>query len=252
MAFVSDRCICLRRTPYSETSQILLLLTRAHGLVRVIAKGAHRRTKAGASKFDGGVDHLDLGQAVFTFDANRDLNTLTEWALRDGHLDLRNNLRTLYLALYAGELMSLLMQEGDPNVELFDTFEKLLTALPTARAEEELLAFELALLREAGLTPDLTNCVVCGRLPGQRERLFFSPPRGGIVCEPCAAIVNDRMPADARLLRIARLIATPVPGAAVRLPRLTRHQTDPLNRLLVAHVQHALGRGLRMARHVVE
>ena len=60
MSLVSDRCLCLRKTEYSETSQILTLLSRNHGLLRVIAKGAHRTTKAGASKFGGGIDLLDL------------------------------------------------------------------------------------------------------------------------------------------------------------------------------------------------
>src|SRR5215213_569910 len=85
MALARDRCVCLRKVEYSETSQILLLFGREHGLLRVIAKGAHRRTKAGSSKFDGGVDLLDVGDAVFTFDPARDLNTLTEWGLREGH-----------------------------------------------------------------------------------------------------------------------------------------------------------------------
>ena len=64
MALVSDRCVCLRKVAYSETSQILLLFARNHGLVRVIAKGAHRTTKAGASKFGGGIDLLDLADTV--------------------------------------------------------------------------------------------------------------------------------------------------------------------------------------------
>src|SRR5580704_15402001 len=114
MPLVQDRCICVRKVEYSETSQILVLFARQHGLLRVIAKGAHRRTKAGASKFDGGADLLDIGQAVFTLDPARDLNTLTEWSLREGHLDLRKNLRSMYLGLYAAELVSTLSEEQDP------------------------------------------------------------------------------------------------------------------------------------------
>src|SRR6476659_9272902 len=101
MALARDRCICLRKLDYSETSQILQLFGREYGLLRVIAKGAHRRTKAGASKFDGGIDLLDNGEAVFTHDPGRDLATLTEWTLREGHLGLRSTLRGMYLALYA-------------------------------------------------------------------------------------------------------------------------------------------------------
>ena len=46
---------------------------REHGVIRLIAKGAHRRTKAGASKFDGGIDLLDLGDAVFSHAPEREL-----------------------------------------------------------------------------------------------------------------------------------------------------------------------------------
>src|SRR3954463_233649 len=105
MALATDRCICLRKFEYSETSQILTLFAREHGLLRVIAKGAHRKTKAGASKFGGGVDLLDRGQAVFTHAPERDLATLTEWQLTEGHLELRRSLRSIYLGLYAAELV---------------------------------------------------------------------------------------------------------------------------------------------------
>jgi DNA repair protein RecO (recombination protein O) len=105
MPLVADRCICLRKVEYSETSQILTLLAREHGIVKAIAKGAHRRTKAGASRFDGGVDLLDIGQAVFTSDPSREMSTLTEWKLQEGHPALRRNLRSLYLSLYAAELV---------------------------------------------------------------------------------------------------------------------------------------------------
>src|SRR5438034_419460 len=82
-ALARDRCVCLRKVEYSETSQILLLFGREHGLLRVIAKGAHRKTKVGASKFGGGLDLLDVGDAVFTFDPAKELNILTEWDLRE-------------------------------------------------------------------------------------------------------------------------------------------------------------------------
>src|SRR5208282_507999 len=111
MPLAADRCICLRKSEYSETSQIVTLFSRGHGILRLIAKGAHRRTKAGASRFDGGIDLLDSGQAVFTGDPAHELGTLTDWKLSDGHLGLRKHLRGLYLALYAAELLGLLIEE---------------------------------------------------------------------------------------------------------------------------------------------
>lgn len=253
MALVSDRCICLRRFEYSETSQILSLFAREHGLVRVIAKGAHRRTKAGASKFDGGIDLMDLGEAVFTYDPARELATLTEWSLRDGHLELRKSLRGLYLGQYAAELVGLLVEEHDAHPQLFDRLETTLKELATPRVEEVFLAFELDLLREAGYAAQLAACINCGNLIGEQEPCFFSPGRGGIVCRNCEAVIHDRIPFDSRLLRLMQsMLRLPrTNGAAQRLPRLTRHQTDPINLLLAEQVEHTLGRRLRLASYVL-
>ena len=40
-------------------------------------------------------------------------------------------------------------------------------------------------------------------------------------------------------------------GIPQRLPRLTRTQTDPVNRLLAEYMQYTLGRDLRVASYVV-
>ena len=254
MALVHDRCICLRRTEYSETSQILTLFSRGHGTVRAIAKGAHRRTKAGASKFDGGVDLLDTGEAVFTHDPGKDLSTLTEWSLRDGHLGLRRTLRGMYLGLYAGELVGRLVEEHDPHPDLFDRLEATLAELETPRHEESFLAFQLDLLRETGYLAELSACASCGQptLAG-REACYFSPARGGVVCRNCEGVVHDRMPLDPRLLGLLQTILR-LPranGSPRRLPHLTRHQTDPINRLFADQVQHTLGRRLQLAPYVL-
>lgn len=254
MPLVSDRCICLRKVEYSETSQILLLFGRTHGLCRVIAKGAHRKTKAGASKFGGGVDLLDLGEAVFTLDSARDLGTLCEWNLMEGHLELRKNLRGLYLAQYAAELVSVLIEEHDPHLQLFDRLESILGEIAKPQAEGEFLAFELDLLRDTGYLAELSACVECGNAIGERELAYFSPARGGIVCRNCETLAPDRMQIDLRLLRLVQTILK-LPrsnGSAQRLPLLSRHQTDPINRILAEHVEHTLGKRMRMPRYVLQ
>src|SRR5688500_13745048 len=158
MSMVADRCICLRKFEYSETSQILTLFARSHGLVRVIAKGAHRTTKAGASKFGGGIDLLDVGQAGFTMQPERDLGTLTEWHLRDGHPQLRRPPRALSLGFYAAALVGPLVEERAPHPDLFDRLEETLLELGTPRSEQVFIAFQMDLLREAGYLPELSAC----------------------------------------------------------------------------------------------
>lgn len=248
---IADRCICLRKVEYSETSQILHLLSREHGIIRVLAKGAHRRTKAGASKFDGGVDLLDLGSAVFIDPAGKDLATLTEWHQDDGHLELRKSLRAMYLAQLAAELLSELLEEQDPMPLLFDRLEFTLPALATVSREEVFLAFHLDVIREAGFLPELG---ACGNCQSTTNLVAFSPGHGSVICRNCQPQVPRHVVIDLRLLNLLRSVLTlpRVGGVAQRLPRITRHQTDPLNRLLIAHVQHAIGKALRLRSYVLE
>jgi DNA repair protein RecO (recombination protein O) len=253
MALTRDRCLCLRKHEYSETSQILTLLSREHGLLRLIAKGAHRRTKAGASKFDGGVDLLDLGDAVFSLRLEKDLATLTEWSLRDGHLELRNNLRALYLGQYAAELVSLLIEEHDPHPTLFDRLEQTLTDLATSRAEELFLAFQLDLFQETGYLPNLDACANCRTPFNDRQPWSFWPNQSGLVCRACESLAHDRIPLDARLVTlVGHVLRLPRQnGNLQRLPKLTRHQTDPLNQAFAQHMQHTLGRRLHLAKFIL-
>jgi DNA repair protein RecO (recombination protein O) len=255
MALTRDRCICVRKTEYSETSQILTLFGREHGMLRVIAKGAHRSTKAGYSKFDGGVDLLDVGYAVFTFDQAKDLNTLTEWNLREGNLHLRKNLRGMYLGLYAAEMVSLLIEEHDAHPELYVRLEKSLRQLASAAAEETFMAFQLDLLHTTGTLADPGACVECGRgLFEDRTPTYFSPRQGGAICSTCQSSVSDRVRFDSQLLMLAQqvLCAPRIHGVATRLPRLTRLQADPLNRLFAGQVEQILGKRMRMPEYVLE
>jgi DNA repair protein RecO (recombination protein O) len=253
MALSRDRCICVRKFEYSETSQILTLFGASHGLLRVIAKGAHRRTKAGHSKFDGGADLLDVGHAVFTFDPAKELNILTEWSLREGNLPLRKNLRGMYLGLYAAEMLSSLFEEHDPHPDLYRRFEASLRDLGNEKLEETFLAFQLDLLHQSGNLGDPAICVECfGPVVENRLGTFFSPTRGGAICPNCETSVPDRLRIDPRLLRLAgQLLKLPRNnGVALRLPRLTRHQTDPLNRLFAGQIRGILGKPLRMSAYI--
>jgi len=159
----------------------------------------------------------------------------------------------MYLAQYAAELVGFLIEEHDAHPELFDRLEQTLTDLATPRVEEAFLAFELDLLRETGYLAEMSACVECSSVLSEREPVYFSPARGGILCRNCEGLVHDRTSVDGRLLRMAQSILR-LPrsdGSAQRLPRLTRHQTDPINRLLAAHIEHTLGRRLRLHAYVL-
>ena len=250
MPLVTDQAICLRVTPFSETSQVVTLLTREYGRVRMIAKGARRTTKAGKGKYDGGLDLLDAGDATFSHAPEKDLSLMTEWRLTDGHLDLRHDGRALWLGLYAAELVDRLVEEHDAHPRLFDQLRRLLVRLADAEAREAVaLAFQLNLLRQTGVLPDFARCAD-GRPAGAAGRVAFSPRLAQLVCdgqvdEAAGAVALPPIALDAvlTLLRLAKAGGT--------LPPLGRDATDPANRVLIAHVQEQTGSRLRLARYVL-
>lgn len=252
MPLERDVAIVVRAVRYSETSQVVTLFTRRFGLVGMIAKGALRRDKKGFGKFDGGLDLLDLGECVFRHHPERELSTLTDWRLINGHLPLRTALRPIYLGMFAAELVSTAFEEHDAHASLFDRFAKLLALLPTPQQEEVALAFELEVLRQAGITPALERCTVSG-IPVSDGPVFFSPRRGGLVLPENTVGLFDVMSVPVSGVRLMRqMLAGLATGKPQRLPRLGREQTDPLHRILVQHVQHAQGRRLRVPRFLLE
>jgi recombinational DNA repair protein (RecF pathway) len=111
------------------------------------------------------------------------------------------------------------------------------------------------MLRESGYLPELFACVSCGTAVDAGSNgagLYFSASLGGLVCRNCESATPDRMEIDPRLIRMVQSILR-LPranGSPQRLPQLTRHQTDPINRMFVEQIQHTLGKRLRLSRYI--
>ena len=190
---IRDTAITLRRLDYSETSQILAVLTREHGRLRVIAKGIKRGTK---KRFAPGIDLLEMGELVIVSlpTGERTLATLSEWKQLRGFTALRDKLERLNAAQYASEITARMTEEADPHPELFDGLVNLLEGLCSDVPPLNLVVdFQCLLLKQAGLLPDMAVCASCGRSVRRDQSLYFSSGAGGLLCTDCEpAIVEKR------------------------------------------------------------
>jgi DNA repair protein RecO len=159
---ITDLAICLRKYEYSKTSLIVTLFCRRAGLVRLIAKGAYRRTKAGYGKYDGGLDVGDLGQGVMSIHPHKDLSLITEWTQLDGYLSIRSNYRSLMLANFCLELTSQLFPPLEPHLELFDALAGVLGEIGGPTKEQQALWYCLKATHISGFLPDFNQCGSCG------------------------------------------------------------------------------------------
>lgn len=221
MPAISDRAIVLRLSDYSETSQIATLFTRAHGLVRLIAKGVKRST---SKRMSVGLDLLELGDLSFipSKSANA-LGILAEWHQLATFPGARTELSRLYCGLYAAELASLLNEEYDPHVDIFDGLEHLLRALSEGEpVEPALVAYQWTLLSEIGYEPMLDHCVICGQTP-ESEATYFSARAGGLLCRDCEMHHIEKHRIDAR---VVNLRGTPVAQLSPELAAALRDLLD--------------------------
>ncbi|HVT79405.1 MAG TPA: DNA repair protein RecO [Phycisphaerae bacterium] len=189
--YLTDDGICLRVTDFSETSQIVGMFTRRHGLVPLIAKGAKRQSKKTVRS--GPLDLLTSGEVVFVparetpGATGAQLGTLAEWQLSDHRRELRGNLPGLNAAMICAEVTTHLLQPHDPHEELFVELAaafQLLASAGIGSAGRVLVSYLKAALLAAGYWPRLDACLACERPVGD-VMMRFSARAGGVFCANC-------------------------------------------------------------------
>ena len=244
----------LHRWDWSESSLIVDLFTRERGRVAAAAKGAKRPT----SQLRPVLLPFQRLQVVLgrTPEGESDLHLLrgADWAPLTGQgaapvPPLAG--AALLRGFYANELLLALLARQDPHPALFDAYAATLAALAAAGGEREagaaaLRAFELMLLRETGVLPDLAT-VTLTRAPVQAGGSYLLHPEAGVVDAPAAAA--NALGGES-LAALEAALAMRLPGAlqaaCAAVPAALRAQ---LRKLL----QHQLGsRPLRTRQVMLE
>lgn len=239
MPAIKDQAVVLRRLDYSETSQVLVFLTREHGVRRLIAKGVRRGTK---QRFATGIDLLERGQVVFIArsQGSSGLATMSEWRQSEAYLAIRQHLGALYAAQYAAEITAAMTEEADPHPALFDALVQLLSVLQDGRDMlEPLTRYQRAALVEVGLWPDLSRCVVCDKPAPAGRAAYFSAQQGGLVCRFCEPELTEK-----------RKVAA-APLTALRQDAVNAETARPVFELLDYTISHTIGRRVALATYVL-
>jgi DNA repair protein RecO (recombination protein O) len=144
--------LVLRTRLLTETSLIVHWLTATSGRLATVAKGALRPK----SPFRGKLDLFYLADFTFSRSRRSDLHTLRELSLRETHAALRRELACLRHASYCAMLIEQATETETPLPGIFNLMLDVLKCLGTQGPQPEVLfAFELRLLAELGLQPDL-------------------------------------------------------------------------------------------------
>ncbi|MBH04816.1 MAG: DNA repair protein RecO [Phycisphaeraceae bacterium] len=184
MARFKEDAICIRYLDWSETSQIVVLLTREHGKLRGLAKGSKRTSPGALARYSGGIELLTLGQVVGLTKPTSELATITEWDLQDPYPHLRRDLSAQHLGLYGADLANALVADHDPHPTAFGALRQLLTELTEpSQYDKAILEFQWCMLDGSGYRPQLDRDVQTDEEIRDQQTYNFDARIGGLTNE---------------------------------------------------------------------
>lgn len=233
--------IVLRSMDLGEADRVLTVLTPRLGKLRIIAKGIRRPR----SRLGGGLEPFSDVHLVLAI--GRTFDVVTQVALEEPHLGLRDDLHSTAAAWYLVELADRFCEGSADSHDAFVLLAQGLAALDAAPEEvsREVIArwFELHLLDAMGFRPELSRCLECGAEIGPAGNAF-SPAAGGVLGPECTHAALTARPIDADVLKVLRHLQRTGLGDVLRL-RLSSATAREVERLLHATVSAVLERELR-------
>jgi len=241
----SDEGLVLRRRTFGDADRILVVLTREHGKLSVLARGV-RRAKA---RNGAGLDLLARSQMMLI--PGRNLAVLAQ-ARQLGAAPAASDLVQLACAGVLAELVDATLEEGHPDPRVYDILAEAAARLAdparNPRLDLALAAFSLAAV--GGYLPELNSCAGCGE-PLQDRSGIFVPNLGGVVQGACAAGPAAGVACAGVTLRVLRRMAAADEATLTRL-RWTSELRDQVETILVAHLEHHLDRPMKAAAVLAE
>ncbi len=202
MNTITTKAVVLQRTDYGEADRILVVLTDAHGVQHVLAKGVRKIT----SKLAGGVELFAINELSIALGKN-ELRTLISARMHTAYGQILTDIQRTMLGY---ELLRFLYKqlEHEAGPEYFAAITQALAGLHDTAMDPALveLWFYLHFAALSGLQPDLTHDVAGQRLQ-PNQSYGYVPDEGRLQVSPHGILSGDHI----KLVRF--LLAQPLAAA---------------------------------------
>ena len=185
--------IIIQEKSYSETSKLITIITKEHGIINLLAKGA----KTLKSPLRSTTTKLTHGYFNIIYKENK-LSTLKEVDIIEYYKNIKKDINKISYATYILELVEQVIKQTN-NEEVFDN----LTA-SLKKIEENLNPLvitnilELKCLDYLGVMPVLDCCSVCGN----ESIITISADQGGYLCKNCR---KEETIVDEKTIKLIRM-----------------------------------------------
>jgi DNA repair protein RecO (recombination protein O) len=191
--------IVLSRFDLGEADRVLTLITPGSGKLKAIAKGIRRPT----SRLGGSLE--PFAELTVALARGRTFDVVTQVIVGHAWLKLRDDLESAATAWYLAELADRSLEERNAAETLYALLRRAYELLDAGMAPARVARwFEMHLLDELGVRPEVDRCVECDRVLGSGERFRWVPPLGGVVCERCPGPPHDRAGLSLEALKLLK------------------------------------------------
>lgn len=185
--------IVLNEKAYGETSKIINIITKEHGIIGVIAKGS-RTLK---SEFRVSTTKLSYCYFNISYKENK-LSTLISADIINPLKNIRKDIKKISYASYILELTEQVIKQTHQNI-----FDLMISSLIKINEDYDaqiiMNIIELKYLDCLGVMPVLDRCSVCG---STLNIATLSSDKGGYVCKNCRT--NEKIMSE-KTIKLIRL-----------------------------------------------
>lgn len=235
-----DEAVVLRTHKLGEADRIVILLSRRHGQIRVVAKGVRRTS----SKFGARLEPFMVADLQLVSGRNLDIVTQAVSLGSYGREIVADYTRYTMAAAMTETAERLTDVDGESATAQYLLLVGGLAALSRGEVPPELIldSYLLRALATAGWAPSFTDCARCS---AAGPHASFSAALGGAVCHDCRP-PGSASPDPLTFVLLAALLSGNW-GEAVRSD--PRHRREASG-LVSSYLQWHLERAVRSLKHV--
>jgi len=238
MPLIETEGLVLKSYNLAESDRIVVLLTRDHGVVRGVAKGAKRLK----SKFGSGLEPFSVVQATYFQKETSELMSIQKTEIITSNFTAASEPAFLQKFSYLADLLIAFSPPHDPNEKLYRMARSCVDAA-SADGETLLAAgvyFELWLLRLSGFLPAWTKCDNCRR-PFDNDELANLQANFHLMCDACRRGPATQ-PFDGAMRAISVAARRFPPSEFAELTAADTERLEQMSNVLKRIVATALGR----------
>jgi DNA repair protein RecO (recombination protein O) len=236
MALKESEAIVLRCYPVHEADLLVTLFTRLEGKVHGVARAAKKSKR----RFGGALEPLTYVRAYYADREQQDLARLDACEVLDSPLSSQVTYPRVVALGHVAELLDELLPDRETNDPVFRLTLSVLAGLRGGDVWLPITYFELWITRLMGYLPDLSACMVCGRLL-DGNRAFFHGLLDGLMCANDKRLASSEISATSRA-SVAEMLRAPLENLS-RAP-WSKAQAADLRKFLLQTLERHLEKKL--------